>query len=490
MEENEMTLDLYDLAGKMLRAFWRSWKAALCVFLAAALGTAVFTGFTYSPVYEAKTTFAVSKEMNGEENYLYNKDATDELSVSFESILYSDIMQDALCAQLGTQTMPARLEAGRIGTTNLFTVSARGDDPKTVREVIDAFLDNYARVFRSALMDIELKIIENPEDAVICNSPGFLRREAYVCGALAVLYIACLGAVALLRRTVTEEEEIKQYLRSDCLGTLPYIKSAERGKAPLITGDGSRYYEMKEAVGAIRRRMEKAKKDTGAVVFLITAASQKEGTSTTAANLALSFAYRGWKTALVDMDLYRPSQLKRFRIETAEQRKGIARIEGTMFYRQETALTEKLDLYGTGKTAEKAVEMLDSGEMRKMVSEMKGKYEFVILDCPPLLNSSDTLTLAGQADAAVFVLKEDKTSVGSLIDAMEMLNETSVRVLGCVINGSRIHVSRYGYGYGYGYSYGYRYGYGYGYGYGHRKDRRTDRKQKRSMPGNSGKIDN
>jgi Mrp family chromosome partitioning ATPase len=90
-------------------------------------------------------------------------------------------------------------------------------------------------------------------------------------------------------------------------------------------------------------------------------------------------------------------------------------------------------------------------------------------------------------DAAIFVLREDHLSVGKLVDAMEMLNESAPAVLGGVMNGSRIHVSRYGYGYGYGYSYGYKYRYGYGYrkryGYGSRgeksKDRDSDKVKKR-----------
>lgn len=466
MESNEMTIDLYGLAGKMVRGFLKTWKAALAVLLLAGTATSVFTGLTYRPIYESKTTFAVSREMNGEENYLYNKDATDELSVSFESILYSDIMQDAMCAELGAQTLPAQLVSSRVGTTNLFTVAAQGEEPKEVKKVIDAFLDNYARVFRSALMDIELEIIERPEDAVISSSPQYMKKEIYVCGGLAVLYVICLGMFALFHRTITEEEEVKEYLRTSCLGTLPYVKSVVKGKEPLITEDGSRYFEMKEAAGAIRRRLEKEHRDSGASVFLMTGASDNEGVSTTAANIALSLAYRGRKTALVDLNLRRPSLLKRFHTKKAGLRKGVIRFDETLMYRQKTSFSAILNLYGVDKPAEKAAEILAGAKLERVLKSLKARYEFVILDSPPLLNCSDTLLLAKKSDAAVFVLQEDKISTGSLIDAMEMLNETSVRILGCVINGSRTHVSRYGYGYGYGYHYRYRYGYGYGYGYG------------------------
>ena len=98
MEHNYDTIDLYDLVRKIFQFLLRTWKAALPVLLLTACGTAAFIRLSYTPLYESRATFAVTKEMNGEENYLYNKDAADELSVSFESILYSDVMQDAMDA--------------------------------------------------------------------------------------------------------------------------------------------------------------------------------------------------------------------------------------------------------------------------------------------------------------------------------------------------------------------------------------------------------
>lgn len=466
MEDNEMTIDLAEVAGKMLRAVLKTWKIALPVLFLAALATAAVAALTYTPLYEAKTTFAVTKEMNGEENYLYNKDATDELSVSFESILYSDVMQGAMCDELGTETLPAELLSSRVGTTNLFTVAASGEDPDAVSNVLDAFLNNYGRVFRSTLMNFTLDIIENPEDAVVCNSPQYLKKEVYVCGALIVLYVACIAMYSLFRRTITEEEQVKDYLRTSCLGSLPYVRSAKKDAAPLITADGSRYYEMKEAVGAIRRRLEKEKKDSGASVFLMTGAAEREGTSTTAANLALSLAYRGWKTALLDLNFRKPSQLRRFPLENGDQRKEAGRIGEMEICWQKTSLTDRIVIYGGREANAKASGVLDTEKLKKMLGQFSEKYDFVIIDGPPLLTCADTLILAKQADASIFVLQEDMTATGSLIDAMEMLNEVSNKIMGCIINCSRTHVSRYGYGYGYGYKYSY--GYGYGYGYGHR----------------------
>lgn len=464
MTENEITIDLYDIFRKLFQIILRTWKIAAAVIIAAAAATVWYVHVSYVPMYETKAAFAVSRELNGEKNYLYNKNAAEELSVSFESILYSDVMQDAMKEQLGTNVLPAQIIFGKIGTTNLFTVSAQSQDPDSAEQVIQAFLDNYARVFRASLMEISLEVIENPEPAVIFNSPQYLRKLTYVCGALVLLYAVLAGVYALLRRTISEEEEVRDYLRTECLGTLPYAKiSGKEEKMPLITKDGSRYYEMKEAAGGIRRRMEKQKERDASCAYLIAGASEHEGVSTAAANLALSLAYRGWKTALADLNLRKPSQMERFSGKESGVKKLAMNISGTDIYAEKTELTENLAVYGAVHPVSDTAEILASQKMQHFLDGLKERYDYLIIDSPPLLAFADAQTLAKAADTSLFVIREDRLPASSLMEAMELLNEAAPHVLGCVINGSRIHISKYGYGYGYGYSYGYKYRYGYGY---------------------------
>lgn len=484
MENDEMSIDLYDLFRKLLQVILRTWKFMALVLLAAAIGTAAYIHHTFTPLYESKTTFAVSKELNGEENYLYNKEAADELSASFEAILYSDVMQDALRAELGTTVLPAQIISSRVGTTNLFTVAARSENPGAAEQVIQAFLDNYARVFRASMMEIGLEVVESPEAAAVCNSPQYLKKEVYICGGLFLVYLMCAGCYALFRRTVTEEEDVREYLRTDCLGTLPYTRAVEKKQElpPLITRDGSRYYEMKEAAGGIRRRMEQEKERSGSSTYLVTGAAEREGVSTAAANLALSLAYRGWKTALADLDLRKPSQLARLPAEKGGDRKRVMKIGDTEIRAEKTDLTDNLAVYGAMRPAEKAAEILSGKKMQYFLKGLKERYDFLIIDSPPLLSFADAQTLAKTVDTSIFVVREDRLPAGSLADAMEMLNESSPHIFGCIINGSRTHVSRYGYGYGYGY--GYRYGYGYGgyrrrYGYGYADRSRKKRETKK-----------
>ena len=61
MEHNYDTIDLYDLVRKIFQFLLRTWKAALPVLLLTACGTAAFILLSYTPLYESRATFAVTK---------------------------------------------------------------------------------------------------------------------------------------------------------------------------------------------------------------------------------------------------------------------------------------------------------------------------------------------------------------------------------------------------------------------------------------------
>ena len=141
-------IDLLEMINKGIFILRRTWFVCFLILLISVGASGAYVKHTYVPMYEAKATFAVTREMNGEKSYQYNKEATDEVAVSFSSIITSDVMKDAMCSDLDMEYLPPTISAKRSGTTNLFTVVSNGKDADMVSAVMQAFLDNYARVFR------------------------------------------------------------------------------------------------------------------------------------------------------------------------------------------------------------------------------------------------------------------------------------------------------------------------------------------------------
>ena len=285
MQNHENEIDLLELFNKLIFVLRRTKYIFILVFILSMTACVKYVEHTYVPFYESQVTFAVSRELNGETTYQYNKKATDELATSFSSIVSSDVMKDAMLKDLGMDKLPATLEAKRVGTTNLFTVVASGTDAKGASDVIRVFLDNYARVFRITLLDINLEMIEKPgKEAKLSNQPGYINLCAKAALVLVAIYLALIVIYILLRKTIAEEEDVKHWLRMTCLGITPYVKIIGKKKYPLISADGSRYFDLKDSVGSIRRHLEKDAKKNEHKSYLFTGAVEGEGTTTTDAN--------------------------------------------------------------------------------------------------------------------------------------------------------------------------------------------------------------
>jgi capsular exopolysaccharide synthesis family protein len=96
-------------------------------------------------------------------------------------------------------------------------------------------------------------------------------------------------------------------------------------------------------------------------------------------------------------------------------------------------------------------ELLNGRRIQEVFSTLRGLFDLVLIDSPPVLPVTDAVVLAKDADATVLVVAAGQTSRGDLQRAAEKLAQVNARVVGLVLN----ETSRQGAGYGYGYQYGY-----------------------------------
>ena len=297
-------------------------------------------------------------------------------------------------------------------------------------------------MFRITLLDINLEMIEKPgKEAKLSNQPGYIDLCAKAALVLIAIYLALIVIYILLRKTIAEEEDVKNWLRMTCLGITPYVKIIGKKKYPLISADGSRYFDLKDSVGSIRRHLEKDAKKNEHKSYLFTGAVEGEGTTTTVANLALSLAAKGYKTALLDLDLRKsmlPTVMKNLIVSKEDKE---AQMQGVHLCACDVDKFPKLHIYCAKKQKGKVTKILGSDEIRILLEKLHEKYDFVLFDSPPILPGDDAAVLAEQVDATVFVIKADHLSADRVTEAMEILNHVTDSIVGCVLNGSKHQMS-------------------------------------------------
>ncbi len=249
-----------------------------------------------------------------------------------------------------------------------------------------------------------------------------------------------------------------------------------------ILSEKSSFY-MQEAYKALRTNVNFALADSEQCkVVMVTSAMQSEGKSLTSLNLAIALGQTDKKVLLIDCDLRRPRLARLLNLNAPEGLSGVLMDFTHLNVAVVSSEEHSIDLILAGDIPPNPAELLSSGRMQKLLSMMRERYDYIILDSPPVDLVVDGIALSSLCDGVLFVVRAGQSERGAVIHGMDQLKYAEANVIGFVFNGVTSETTsgygkyryrkyaRYGrynkysrYGYRYGYS---TYGYGYGYGYG------------------------
>lgn len=204
------------------------------------------------------------------------------------------------------------------------------------------------------------------------------------------------------------------------------------------------------------------KKDGGTAIML-TSAYPEDGKTTVTVNLALMFALSDAKVVLVDADIRKGRVAKYFKRKSSPGLSDCLSGQNTLDeVIHQSHLNENLSYITCGTHSPKPYELLESNEMKGLLQELRSRYDYVIIDTPPVLLISDALALATVTDGTALVCRHNVSYVSDISRALNALEFAKANVLGIVVNDYKAPATGKFYG---GYKKYYYYNY-YGYGYG------------------------
>jgi capsular exopolysaccharide synthesis family protein len=235
-----------------------------------------------------------------------------------------------------------------------------------------------------------------------------------------------------------------------------------------------------EAFRIVRTKLQFFLKEKQNPVVMVTSSIPTEGKSFVAINLASAYALTGKKTVLVGYDLRHPQLAQRFKLDKNIGVTNYLINENTLEEIVQKTPDPNLDLIASGTIPPNPAELIADKKTMELLTELKKRYDYIILDTAPISPVSDSHHLSRIADSTLFVIRDHITHKQALQNSMEELNNEQVENLCLVMNDIKLARKRYGskYGYSYGYRYGYKYGYGYGYGYYREKGKKKKKKKK------------
>jgi polysaccharide biosynthesis transport protein len=197
---------------------------------------------------------------------------------------------------------------------------------------------------------------------------------------------------------------------------------------------------MAERCRGIRTSLAFMLSTEGSLALLVTSPASSEGKSSTAMNLALSYCQAKKKVCLVDADMRRPRLHQVFPPPVGKEEHGLATVlQGE--HELDDALQgdlegapETLQVLTCGRLPDNPAELLESPACRKLIADLRERFDVVIIDSPPALPVTDPLILAPQVDGVVLVARCRATTRTDIQRALTQLRQGDNNLLGVILN--------------------------------------------------------
>ena len=263
----------------------------------------------------------------------------------------------------------------------------------------------------------------------------------------------------VLSNKIVTVEEIEKVYKIPVLGVIgrakidSYLAVFEKPKSTLA-----------ESFRALRSNIQFLfKKGSKCKTIIVTSSVSGEGKTLCSVNMASVFAMSDKKAVLIGMDLRKPKLHEDIHITNE-----IGLVNYLIGQKEISEVIQKtqvpnLDVITAGPIPPNPSELLISDQTSRLMEQLKEKYDYIIIDTPPVGLVADAIELFKYSDAIIYVIRQNYTQRGmpKMID--DKYKNGEVKNISYVLNDFSIKDS-YGYGYAYGYGYGYGYGGGYGYG--------------------------
>lgn len=271
--------------------------------------------------------------------------------------------------------------------------------------------------------------------------------------ALAVLVAMLLSAVFVFLReqlfsAVRTPDEVNAATRLPILGVVPSSDTLDQDLNDPKSFQSDAYSSVRTNLSLLPEGMP--------ATLMFTSTQQGEGKSTACRALALSLTRLGRRVVVIDADLRRPNIHRLFGVPN---RQGLSNVLSG-----QTALADvirssddgKVDLIVAGDVPPNPTELINSPQMTALLTELRQRYDVVLVDSAPVLGLADAVILSNAVDATVYVIESGRNAARRIQVSLSRLAHGGGTVAGAVL--MKFDPGRFGYGYGTEYGYSYEYG--------------------------------
>jgi polysaccharide biosynthesis transport protein len=192
--------------------------------------------------------------------------------------------------------------------------------------------------------------------------------------------------------------------------------------------------------------------NTGNKVIMITSSVGGEGKSFVSLNLATIISMQQKKVVIVGMDLRKPKLFNEFNFRNDKGVSGYLAGSSTLDEIIRNTGIPGLDLITSGPVPPNPAELLSKKATEELIAELRNRYDYIIIDTPPLGLVSDALILLPFIDITLYIVRQGYSRLEYIRSLNDMYSERKLKNLSIILNDSDFRRNA---GYGYGHNYGY-----------------------------------
>lgn len=212
------------------------------------------------------------------------------------------------------------------------------------------------------------------------------------------------------------------------------------------------YYQPKGAIAeqyrTLRTNLKRINKENPVKTVVLTSSVHNEGKSTTSVNLAIAMSYeKDRRVLLIDGDLRKS---KVHLLLGMKNTKGLSELLNSKATAEEVIRTTQmpdLDIITSGGVPANPSELLESRKMKDLLAEMKLRYDFIIIDTPPIIPLTDAAALGVNVDGVVMVVQTNRTKKEVVTQAEHLLQQAGCNLLGFILTNVEYYIPSYYYKY-------------------------------------------
>lgn len=429
-------MEYHECLSAIKRRYW-----LVLVSLATALLAAwAASSFLMKNSYESSATVIVSKQ---DATFSGGVSTQQDILLSSNTIrvYYNLAESDAVAEdilqrlQLGGTAEKLREQIGVQADydTGILKITVKADSAVLSRDIAQTFIESLQGQAEKLLLAAEIKTIDAPKIPVRPSSPNMMLNMLLggAGGTLAGLLLALMYGV---RDQSTGSFPVLQ--KAPCnislLGTMPRINRSDAQRAPILFYPDSG--KAGEAVKITRANLLHLAERDAIKTMLVTSAQPSEGKTTFAVNICVSIAQLHKRVLLIECNCRNPALLNIYNmkkcIRTVHTTAGNPEAGFLVYAFPSLGIDIVLDLISPNDRAGE----LCSPNMKTFLDEMAQLYDFIFLDCAPILPYADTMMLSELAQGVVIVADYGRLAYAELEKCIRHLSQIEAKILGIVMN--------------------------------------------------------